>query len=168
MAVGDLYGLFRLGRFGTDAFPTLTRGFGIRLDWIGGYVASAALALERVGLDPRSFDLERLSREASSRSRDPWTLPAREAARRLVDGSFRAGALDDPDRRRVALQGEGPWAPESPFAEAPRRPSGTTYSLEADLPVGLWRFLGAEDERLVSVVEDGSAAWVIRPLRSLP
>jgi hypothetical protein len=135
----------------------------LALDWIGGYVASAALALEGAGLDPRAYDLERLGREAAARSADPWTLPAAEAARRLAAGELRAGAFDEPDRVAAALPGEGPWAPESPFAPAPRRRTETQAPYEAELPVGLWRFVGPEDELVVSVDGDGASAWVVRP-----
>jgi hypothetical protein len=140
----------------------------IPLDWIGGYVASAALALEGEGVDPRAYDLERLGREAAARSADPWTLPAVEAARRLQAGELRASAFDEPDRIAVPLPAGGPWAPESPFASAPRLASAPLPPFEADLPVGLWRYVGPEDELMVSVDADGSSAWVVRPRYGLP
>jgi len=138
----------------------------IALDWIGGYVASVALALEGAGIDAREYDLERLSREAVSRSSDPWVLPASETARRLAEGSFRATAFDEPERFKVALPGEGPWASESPFAAAPVPSSAGVY--EVELPTGLWRFVGVERELLVSVDESGASDWVLRPSRDLP
>jgi hypothetical protein len=140
----------------------------LALDWIGGYVASAALDLEGEGVDPRAYDLERLGREAAARSSDPWVLPAVEAARRLLEGELRASAFDDRDSFAVALPGGGPWAPESPFAKAPRTSSSPLAPYEADLPVGLWRFVGPEDELMVSVDGAGSSAWVVRPRRVLP
>lgn len=140
----------------------------LELDWIGGYVASAALALEGEGVDPRAYDLERLRREAAARSADPWTLPAVEAARRLLVGELRASAFDEPDRIAVPLPGGGPWAPESPFASAPRPAGAPLPPFEAALPVGLWRFVGPEDELMVSVGGDGSSTWVVRPRLGLP
>jgi hypothetical protein len=140
----------------------------LALDWLGGYLASVALSLEGAGIDPRTYDLDRLSREAASRSSDPWVLPAGETAARLLEGGLRASAFDDPERLRVALPGEGPWAPESPFAAAPAREAGPEARIEADLPVGLWRFVGIEEELIVSVEVNGSSTWVIRPGSALP
>jgi hypothetical protein len=134
----------------------------IALDWMGGYVASVALALEGAGVDPRIYDLGRLSAEASRRSADPWVLSSAETALRLLEDRFRATAFDEPDRRRVALPGEGPWVPESPFASAPSRAAGAEAALEADLPVGLWRFVGVDEELFVSVGEAGVSGWVLR------
>jgi hypothetical protein len=139
----------------------------LALDWLGGYLAYVALALEGAGIDPRTYDLDRLSREAASRSGDPWVLPAGEVAARLVEGGFRASAFDDPERRRVALPGEGPWAPESPFAAAPAPAAGSEAGIVADLPVGLWRFVGIEEELIVSLEGNGCSTWVIRPARAL-
>jgi len=133
----------------------------LSLDWIGGYVAQVAAELERTGVDPRDYALVRLGRELRSRASDPWILGSVEAARRLYERSFRATALDDPKRYACALPVGGDWAPESPFASAPRA-SGGGASIEAELPEGLWRFLGLDSELIVSVEDKGIFAWALR------
>ena len=125
------------------------------LDWKGGYSASIAFALAREGVDPWGYDLSRLADGALTRSGDPWLIPVLEAARRLVDLDFRIDAFTMPSRHAVNRPGPGPWAPESPFASEP-------HSLVALLPEGLWRFLGRDEEMLVSVDTDGGMAFVRR------
>ena len=129
----------------------------LELDWMGGYEASVARALERADLDPQAFDLGRLGEEARLRVSDPWILPAVEAARRLAAGSFRSDYFREPARFPVVLPGPGPWAPESPFAAAPV-PAGGEWS--AFLPPGTSFFLGPNLDLLVSLDESGTAAWV--------
>ena len=139
-------------------YPEALAGIGcdeLALDWKGGYAASVALALSGGGVDPWAYDLSRLANGALTRSGDPWLIPALEAARRLVDLDFRIDAFTMPPRHAVNLPGPGPWAPESPFAAAPQ-------SLVTLLPEGLWRFLGREEELLVSVDADGGMAFVQR------
>ncbi len=131
------------------------------LDWIGGYVAQVAAELERSGVDPRDYALGRLGNELLSRGADPWILGAAEAARRLYERSFRATAFDDPKRYPCALPVEGAWAPESPFPPAPRG-SGEGAFAEAELPEGLWRFLGIDSELIVSVDEEGGCTSLRR------
>ena len=125
------------------------------LDWEGGYAASVALALSGGGVDPWGYDISRLADGAVARSGDPWLVPAHEAAQSLVDLDFRIDMFVTPRRAAVCLPGPGPWAPESPFATAPQ-------ALVVSLPEGLWRFLGAGGELLVSVDADGGAAFVRR------
>ena len=125
------------------------------LDWKGGYSASVALALSGGGVDPWGYDLSRLADGAVARSGDPWLVPAHEAAQKLVDLDFRIDSFTEPRRAAVGLPGPGPWAPESPFAAAPQ-------ALVASLPEGLWRFLGASGELLVSVGAAGDATFVRR------
>ena len=129
------------------------------LDWMGGYVAQVAAELEGSGLDPRLYALGRLAREAESRGADPWILGAPETARRLAERSFRATAFCDPKRYACSLPVGGAWAPESPFALAPRASGG---GVEADLPAALWRFQGLDAELLVSGEEAGGFSWMLR------
>jgi len=127
------------------------------LDWLGGYVATAARALEEADLDAAAFNLARLGDEARTRVTDPWLLPAREAAARLAAGTFRADSFREPPRFAVSLPGPGPWAPESPFAAAPDA-DGEAWT--ARLPSGSSFFLGQGLDLLVSVDESGAGSWV--------
>jgi hypothetical protein len=134
----------------------------LELDWVGGYAASLARALAGGGLDPWSYDLDRLAKEAAERCGDPWLKPILETARALADGDFRIDHFREPERFPVRLEGEGPWAPDSPLAPAPGSDSGGKPPL-ANLPEGLWRFLGAAEELLVSVDGQGGALLLRRP-----
>lgn len=125
------------------------------LDWTGGYAASVAAALEGAGLDPWSFDLSRLAREASARCADPWRVPPLEVARRLSALEFRISAYEDPTRSAVSLPGPGPWAPESPFEAAPE-------GAVAMLSEGLWRFLSPCGEMLAALDAEGRSSFVRR------
>ncbi|MDA8425169.1 MAG: hypothetical protein M0Z80_03450 [Treponema sp.] len=129
----------------------------LELDWMGGYEASVARALERADLDPAAFDLARLGEEARARVSDPWVLSALEAARRLAAGGFRSDYFKEPVRFPVVLPGPGPWAPESPFAAPPAACGGEWSAL---LPPGTSFFLGAALDLLVSLDESGAAVWV--------
>ena len=126
------------------------------LDWEGGYAASVALALAGGGADPWGYDLSRLAGEALARNGDPWLLPALETARRLMASEFRIDAFKETRRWAVSLPGPGPWAPESPFAAAP------AGDCVAELPEGLWRFLGTEGELFASVDSEGRLAFAHR------
>jgi hypothetical protein len=126
----------------------------LSLDWRGGYAASIALALEGGGIDPACYDLYRLVDGAIARSGDPWLVSPVEAARRLAALDFRIDLYGEAPRASVVLPGPGPWAPESPFAEE--------AASTASLPEGLWRYLGASSELLVSVDPDGRAAVLVR------
>jgi hypothetical protein len=135
----------------------------IALDWIGGYVASVAYALEREGLDPRAYALDRLAREISTRSSDPWLLSADETARRLSAHSLRASDFDEPRRYQVLMPAPGPWAPESPFGEEPKPCLDEGPDCwKAELPAGLWRFIGAENELFIEVDSEGVHGWALR------
>ena len=125
------------------------------LDWTGGYAASVAFALSRAGLDPWCYDLSRLAREAFARCSDPWLIPATEAARRLSALEFRLDAYKEPARHVLTLPGPGPWAPESPFENAPA--SSTVLLSE-----GLWRFLDSDGELILAVDAEGRAGFVRR------
>jgi hypothetical protein len=137
------------GRAGDDAGNSLV------LDWTGGYAASVALALARAGIDPWCYDLSRLAREALVRCSDPWLIPATEAARRLSALEFRLDAYGEPARGALTLPGAGPWAPESPFENAPA--SSTVLLSE-----GLWRFLDSDGELFLAVDAEGRAGFVRR------
>lgn len=127
----------------------------LSLDWEGGYAASVAAALLGSGLDPWAYDLRALASEAARRSLDPWLLPPLEVARLLVEGEFRITRFATPKRYAISLPRPGPWSPESPFEAA-------SDARVAQLPQGLWRFLGPESELWVEVDGEGSAAWVLR------
>jgi hypothetical protein len=131
------------------------------LDWPGGYAGSVALALEGGGYDPCGYDLYRLVDEAIERSGDPWILPPLEAARRLAALGFGITAFKKPKLMDVDLGDSGPWASESPFAAPPSAAPGGTSQI-AQLPEGLWRFLGKEEELFVSVDSSGQATLVRR------
>jgi len=125
------------------------------LDWTGGYAASVATALAGAGLDPWSFDLSRLAREASARCADPWLVSPHEAARRLSALEFRISLYADPTRSAVSLPGPGPWAPESPFEPAPE-------GAVAMLSEGLWRFVSPCGELLAALDAEGGFSFVRR------
>jgi hypothetical protein len=129
------------------------------LSWEEGYAASVALILADSGLDPWAYDLASLAREARARCGDPWLVPALETARLLASLSFRIDLFKEPRRFAVALPEPGPWACESPFAPAP----AVEEPPIAQLPEGLWRFLGQDRELLVRVDAEGGAAIVALP-----
>ncbi len=138
----------------------VSEGDRLSLDWTGGYAASLALALSGAGIDPWAYDLSRLAVEATRRCGDPWLRPALGTAEALAKRDFRIDAFGLPRRFAVSLPGPGPWAPESPFA-----PAGSVSgagACVAQLPVGLWRFLGSGEELLVSVDAEGEAAFLRR------
>jgi hypothetical protein len=124
-----------------------------RLDWQGGYAASLWRLLESGGVDPCSFDLERLVSGALERCSDPWRLEPAEVARRLISSSFRLSLYKDSERFPVSPPGSG-WSSESPFSPVLGSPGS--------LPEGLWRFLGPDEELFVSVNAQGAAAFVRR------
>lgn len=135
----------------------------IVLDWIGGYVASVACALEREGLDTRSYALERLGREIAERCADPWVVSADEIARRLYEKTMRASVFNEPRRYSVVLPPPGPWAPESPCAAAPKLSAkGGVVGWETEAPAGLWRFVGPENELILEVGSEGACVWMFR------
>jgi len=134
----------------------------LELDWRGGYAASLALALLGGGIDPWGFDLTRLADEACERWADPWLLPCLDAAQALAQQDFRIDMLGQARSFQVRLPGPGPWAPESPFGQAAVSTSASEAPL-AQLPEGLWRFLGADEELLVRVDAEGRAIFVTRP-----
>jgi hypothetical protein len=135
----------------------------IVLDWIGGYVASVACALEREGLDPRAYALERLEREIMKRSSDPWVISAEEIARRLYEKTLRSSIFNEPRRYSVLLPPPGPWAPESPCAAAPRLSAKEgVVGWETDVPAGLWRFVGPDSELILELDSEGTGLWVFR------
>jgi hypothetical protein len=127
----------------------------LALDWSGGYAGSLALALAGAGIDPWGFDLSRLASEAVDRCGDPWLVPVLDTARRLSRSEFRIDAFAPTRRSEVKLPGQGPWAPESPFASV-------GSDSVAKLPAGLWRFLGLDEELLASVGAAGEASFVRR------
>jgi hypothetical protein len=129
----------------------------LELDWMGGYEASVARALERADLDPQAYDIVRLGDEARARVSDPWVLSALDAARKLAAGGFRSDYFKEPIRFPASLPGPGPWAPESPFAAAPVAAGGEWSAL---LPAGSSLFLGESLDLLVSLDEAGTAVWV--------
>lgn len=133
----------------------------LRLGWAGGYAASVWRELERGGLDPAGYDINRLVASALEKGPDPWKLEPLEVAARLASSSFRIGLYTEGERFPVSLPGS-PWAPESPFAAPPSVvPGAGPSSLAADsgteLGPGLWRFLGPSETLLVRVEEDGAS-----------
>jgi hypothetical protein len=133
----------------------------LSLDWRGGYAASLFAALEGGGVDPCGFDLYALVDQAIARSSDPWLLAPLEVARRLTASGFRIDAFKKPKLMAVDLVPGRSWAPESPFAAAPV-PLRSAAAEIAQLPEGLWRFVGEDSELFVSVDSSGRATFVRR------
>ncbi len=138
------------------------RGHGGRgdicLGWRGGWLAALCLELERAGLLPESFNLERLAMELFRRRNDPWFLAPSVAARKLADGSFRVGLLEEPELFPARLPSPGPWLAPSALAPSPLEGSGIVH-----LPEGMSLFWGAESDLVVFVDEGGQCLQVTRP-----
>jgi len=156
---GALYpeALQRSDPYGLESEPRV-----LRLDWAGGWLSLVCSRLEEGGSPAESFNLDKLSGLVNREGVDPWNLSPALAAQRLAEGRFRSALLLSPRRFSTELPGPGPWAPESPFADAPlAAPGGAAWT--AMLPAGVWRFAGREQRLAVSVNGDGSAVWIYLP-----
>ncbi len=167
---GELYpeAVLHSDPYGLNAEPRA-----IVLNWQGGWLASLCLCLKQGGLNPESFNLEKLRVLASRDGLDPWSLKPASAALRLAENRFRSSLITSPKCFSVQLPGPGPWAPESPLAIPPEplTPGGEPDSgqLAADcgsaayrtsLPAGIWRFAGAEYILIMSIDNEGGALCV--------
>jgi hypothetical protein len=127
-------------------------GFEIPLDFRGGWEAS--LAAELLAASPEAaegFDWIRLDTELRERGGDPWILPPREAAARVLDGSFTSSLFHRMAGKdtRLPIAGYAPdlgtpaaWICESPFASASIEDGAFVLSWEPREGQAIWAASG--------------------------
>jgi hypothetical protein len=134
-----------LSRARTATASASAEGLEILLGFTGGWEAS--LAAELLAVSPEAaegFDWLRLERELEERGGDPWILSPRDAAARVLDGSFTASLFHCMAGKEIRLPIAGyppapvtaaAWICESPFASA---------QMENDVIVLSWEPEGGE------------------------
>jgi hypothetical protein len=124
-------------------------------------MASLSRRLVAGGYDPEAFNLARLKAVLDGANLDPWLLEPREAASRLVSGTFRSSLISEPRRFAVVLPGPGPWLLESALAPQPR--AGSDGSRAVDLPEGTSLVLGPDASLAIRVDSSGKATMARLP-----
>lgn len=138
----------------------------VRLRAGGGWAVAVGRALAGAGLDPGSFNLPRLGREAEAGLADPWRLEPYAVARALAAGAFRADQLREPALRDEELAGLPTALRGRVLASA--SPSGASLAIGADgraaVTIGAVpaRWLGFGYELSAGLSPEGEAAWAAR------
>jgi len=151
-------------RYPADLDPGSDGGLGparLAFGWKGGWIASLSRRLASGGYDPEAFNLARLKAVLDRSDLDPWLLEPREAAFKLVSGTFRSSLISEPRRFTVALPGPGPWLLESALAPQPR--PGSDGSWAVDLPEGTSLVLGPDASLAIRVDSSGKATMARLP-----
>jgi len=129
----------------------------LNLDYMKGYVAEVASCLEKIGIDPWIYPLERIAVEFSLKHADPWPILPFETAEALALHGFR---IDRYTRKGLDtyLPKSSGWIPESPFCDMRRE--GDLQ--KAMLPDGLSIFYD-ETRKLIASVRGEQVLFQIIP-----
>jgi hypothetical protein len=127
----------------------------------GGLAAELAFRLYQGGWDAANFNLRRFSVEAERRMADPWNSDLAILARAVAEGRFRADYFRTPDKTSVGVSSlPGTMVSGSPWGTIVLPdPQGKAV---LSVSPGIHRWFGHAQELIVSVLSDGTSAWMLR------